>query len=152
MLSNLDTDVRPAAWQYAVRLCNWSVAFKSKCDVFSGDSNIYKIILPFLLFHHFVLICFNFLSLQRKLLAYAFGTIFLSFGSCTKYSYPCLSAKRIASSLLLKLICVPCTKSADDCQPIRGFSHRCPFDIMSQSMRQWWPCHSPDCVAGLAGL
>ena len=93
---------------------------------------------------YFVRICFNFLSLHKKLFAYAFGIIFLLFGSWTKYSYPCFSANRMASSLLLKLRCVPCMKSAEDCQPIRGFSHRWPLERISQSMRQWWPCQSPD--------
>lgn len=31
--------------------------------------------------HYFVRICFNFLSLHKKLFAYAFGVIFLTFGS-----------------------------------------------------------------------
>jgi len=57
----------------------------------------------------------------------------------------------MASSFDLKLRCVPCMKSADDCQPISGFSHLCPLPSTSQSIRQWWPCQSPDCVAGLAG-
>ena len=101
---------------------------------------------------YFVRICFSFLSDHKKLFAYAFGTNFLEFGSCTKYSYPCFSANLIASSFDLKFMCVPCMKSADDCHPIRGFSHRCPLDRISQSMRHWWPCQSPDCVAVLVGL
>lgn len=42
-------------------------------------------------------------------------------------------------------------KSAEDCHPISGFSHRWPLDNTSQSIRQWCPCHSPDCVAVLDG-
>jgi len=100
---------------------------------------------------YFVLICFNFLSVNKKLFAYAFGIIFRSFGSCTKYSYPCFSANLIASSLVLKLTCVPCMKSADDCQPISRFSHLYPLPNTSQSIRHWWQCQSPDCVAVFVG-
>lgn len=57
---------------------------------------------------YFVLMCFSFPGEYRKLFAYALGTNFLSCGSCTKYSYPCFSANRIASSLDAKLRCVPC--------------------------------------------
>lgn len=50
---------------------------------------------------HFVYMTFSFLALCVKRLAYALGTNFRSLGSCTKYSYPCLLAKLMASSLLL---------------------------------------------------
>jgi hypothetical protein len=73
--------------------------------------------------NYFVLMCFKGLKVCKKLFAYAFGTIFRGAGSCTKYSYPCFLANSMASSFDLKLMCVPCMKSADDCQPIRGFSH-----------------------------
>ena len=72
---------------------------------------------------YFVLICFNFFGLCRNWLAYAFGVNLLEFGSWMKYSYPCFSANLIASSFVLNPRCVACMASAEDCQPMRGFSH-----------------------------
>jgi len=79
---------------------------------------------PSSLFCYFVLMTFSFFGMCTKLFAYAFGMILRSFGSCTKYSYPCFCANRIASSFDLKFRWVPCVKSAEDCHPINGFSHR----------------------------
>ena len=100
---------------------------------------------------YFVLMIFNFLGLWTKLFAYALGTNFLSFGSWTKYSYPCLLAKLIASSFVLNGNRTPFIKSAEDCHPMRGFSQRCPLGSGSQSINQLCECHSPDCVAAFVG-
>src|ERR1051325_11019633 len=58
----------------------------------------------------------------------------------------------MASSLDLKVMWRPCWASADDCQPIKGFSHRWPLPRTSQSMRQTDDLWAPDWVAGLEGL
>lgn len=43
-------------------------------------------------------------------------------------------------------------KSADDAQPMRGFSHRCPLGSTSQSISQCDAFQFPDCVAVFVGL
>lgn len=108
--------------------------------------------LPWQRIPYFVLICFNVVGSCRKLFAYALGTNRLSCGSATYHSYPCFSANAMASSLELNVILVPCITSPDDCQPISGFSHRCPLPSTSQSMRHAWLPQVPDCVLGRTGL
>ena len=137
----------PVTVTYAFLELSLTISFLACCR-----SLRYVQTFPLIFRAHFVLICFSGFGSWRKLLAYALGTTLLSFGSCTKYSYPCFCANAIASSFVLNCNFVPCIKSALDCQPINGFSHRWPFPSTSQSIRHACEPQVPDWVAGRTGL